>query len=208
MANICAGVQLQAWPPLRPSPLLLRSRLCVNDVLQPFGTGSYAACNTACRTSTDGTDDLLQPSDLRDSFASPPAGGGGGHGDPAALTALVGRDRAALEAMLDLIRCAPPVTVSCLSGPPAPVEAPPVGESAKDSASPYPASSTRQAPPSHLSSTDRSPDADAAAMGVQFTEMVLRVMPEGPAAVEAADGIDALESLHFRCWSLVFPLAA
>ena len=34
--------------------------------------------------------------------------------------------------------------------------------------------------------------------GVQFAEMVLRVMPRGPQAVEAADGIDALESLQFR----------
>ncbi len=40
---------------------------------------------------------------------------------------------------------------------------------------------------------------DAAALGVQFAEMVLRVMPQGPAAVEAADGIDALEALQFRC---------
>ncbi len=46
---------------------------------------------------------------------------------------------------------------------------------------------------------DRSPDMDAAALGVQFAEMVLRVMPQGPAAVEAADGIDALEALQFRC---------
>lgn len=35
-------------------------------------------------------------------------------------------------------------------------------------------------------------------LGVQFAEMVLRVMPRGPQAVEAADGIDALESLQFR----------
>jgi hypothetical protein len=39
---------------------------------------------------------------------------------------------------------------------------------------------------------------DAAMLGVQFAEMVLRVMPRGPQAVEAADGIDALESLQFR----------
>lgn len=34
------------------------------------------------------------------------SGGGGGSGDAAALTAMVGWDRAALEAMLDLIRLA------------------------------------------------------------------------------------------------------
>lgn len=39
---------------------------------------------------------------------------------------------------------------------------------------------------------------EAALLGVQFAEMVLRVMPRGPQAVEAADGIDALESLQFR----------
>ena len=36
-------------------------------------------------------------------------------------------------------------------------------------------------------------------LGVQFAEMVLRVMPRGPQIIEAADGIDALESLQFRC---------
>lgn len=41
---------------------------------------------------------------------------------------------------------------------------------------------------------------DAAALGVQFAEMVLRVMPGGPEAIVAADGIDALESLQFRCY--------
>jgi hypothetical protein len=39
---------------------------------------------------------------------------------------------------------------------------------------------------------------EAAVLGVQFTEIVLRIMPGGPQAVEAADGIDALESLQFR----------
>lgn len=40
---------------------------------------------------------------------------------------------------------------------------------------------------------------EAAELGVQFAEMVLRVMPNGQQAIEAADGIDALESLQFRC---------
>ncbi|KAK9808864.1 hypothetical protein WJX72_005408 [[Myrmecia] bisecta] len=44
----------------------------------------------------------------------------------------------------------------------------------------------------------RSPDMEAAQLGLQFTEMVLRVLPEGPQAVEAADGIDAIEELQFK----------
>lgn len=44
----------------------------------------------------------------------------------------------------------------------------------------------------------RSADAEAVQLGFEFTEMVLRVMPGGPQAVEAVDGIDTLESLQFR----------
>eukprot|EP00271_Cylindrocystis_brebissonii_P004474 TRINITY_DN16138_c0_g1_i1.p1 TRINITY_DN16138_c0_g1~~TRINITY_DN16138_c0_g1_i1.p1 ORF type:complete len:586 (+),score=110.32 TRINITY_DN16138_c0_g1_i1:128-1885(+) len=44
----------------------------------------------------------------------------------------------------------------------------------------------------------RSPDPDAARVGLQFVEMVLRAVPRGPQLVEAADGIDALESLQFH----------
>lgn len=43
----------------------------------------------------------------------------------------------------------------------------------------------------------RSADADAALLGLQFTEMLLRELPSGAAEVEAADGIDALEALQF-----------
>eukprot|EP00873_Tetraselmis_striata_P032829 jgi/Tetstr1/453093/TSEL_003933.t1 len=44
----------------------------------------------------------------------------------------------------------------------------------------------------------RSQDADACRLGIQFTEMVLRCVPEGARMVEAADGIDALEEAQFR----------
>jgi len=44
----------------------------------------------------------------------------------------------------------------------------------------------------------RSQDADASRLGIQFTEMVLRCLPNGPQLVEAADGIDALEEAQFR----------
>mmetsp|Transcript_16760 Transcript_16760/g.42945 ORF Transcript_16760/g.42945 Transcript_16760/m.42945 type:complete len:128 (+) Transcript_16760:233-616(+) len=44
----------------------------------------------------------------------------------------------------------------------------------------------------------RSQDADACRLGMQFTEMVLRCVPEGAQMVEAADGIDALEEAQFR----------
>lgn len=40
---------------------------------------------------------------------------------------------------------------------------------------------------------------EAAALGLGFAEMVLQAMPGGARAVEAADGIDAIESLQFRC---------
>jgi len=43
----------------------------------------------------------------------------------------------------------------------------------------------------------RSADADAALLGLQFTEMLLRLLPSGVREVEAADGIDALEALQF-----------
>jgi hypothetical protein len=43
----------------------------------------------------------------------------------------------------------------------------------------------------------RSADMDAARLGLQFIDMLLRVLPSGPAEVEAADGIDALEALQF-----------
>lgn len=45
----------------------------------------------------------------------------------------------------------------------------------------------------------RSADMEAAALGLGFAEMVLQAMPGGARAVEAADGIDAIESLQFRC---------
>jgi hypothetical protein len=44
----------------------------------------------------------------------------------------------------------------------------------------------------------RGPDMEAARLGLQFVEMVLRMLPGGAQAVEAADGIDALEELQFR----------
>ena len=43
----------------------------------------------------------------------------------------------------------------------------------------------------------RSADADAAKLGLQFAEMMLRLLPNGVVAVEAADGIDAIEALQF-----------
>lgn len=75
------------------------------------------------------------------------AGGGGGEGDPVALSALVRHDTTALASMMDLMRSA---------------------------------------------------DAEAVQLGFEFAEMVLRVMPGGPQAVEAVDGIDTIESLQFR----------
>ena len=44
----------------------------------------------------------------------------------------------------------------------------------------------------------RSSEYEAAELGLQIAEMVLRVMPGGQAAVEAADGIDALEAPELR----------
>jgi importin subunit alpha-1 len=46
----------------------------------------------------------------------------------------------------------------------------------------------------------RSPDQEAARLGIQFVEMVLRALPNsaGVRLVEEADGIDALESLQFH----------
>lgn len=46
----------------------------------------------------------------------------------------------------------------------------------------------------------RSPDQEAARLGVQFVEVVLRALPNGKGVklVEEADGIDALESLQFH----------
>ncbi|CAI7788752.1 unnamed protein product [Closterium sp. NIES-54] len=45
----------------------------------------------------------------------------------------------------------------------------------------------------------RSADADAVRLGLQFTEVVLRVLPDkrGPRLVEEADGIDAIEAAQF-----------
>jgi importin subunit alpha-6/7 len=43
----------------------------------------------------------------------------------------------------------------------------------------------------------RSADSDVALMGLQFAEMLLRLLPSGVAAMESADGIDALEVLQF-----------
>lgn len=43
----------------------------------------------------------------------------------------------------------------------------------------------------------RSADVDAARLGLQFTEMLLRVLPSGVQEVEAVDGIDALEKVQF-----------
>ncbi|GMH33979.1 hypothetical protein BSKO_01813 [Bryopsis sp. KO-2023] len=43
----------------------------------------------------------------------------------------------------------------------------------------------------------RSPDMEAARLGIQFTEMVLRVVPGGLEMVEEVDGIDALEAVQF-----------
>lgn len=44
----------------------------------------------------------------------------------------------------------------------------------------------------------RSVDMEAAALGLEFAEMVLQVMPGGRTALEAADGIDAIESVEYR----------
>lgn len=44
----------------------------------------------------------------------------------------------------------------------------------------------------------RSTDYEAAQLGLQIAEMVLRAMPGGPQAVEAADGIDALEAVELQ----------
>ena len=44
----------------------------------------------------------------------------------------------------------------------------------------------------------RSSEYEAAELGLQIAEMVLRVMPGGQEAVEAADGIDALEAPELR----------
>lgn len=43
----------------------------------------------------------------------------------------------------------------------------------------------------------KSPDMEAAGLAVQFTEMVLRVVPKGPQIVEEVDGIDALEAVQY-----------
>lgn len=43
----------------------------------------------------------------------------------------------------------------------------------------------------------RSPDMEAAGLAVQFTEMVLRVIPGGPEMIEQVDGIDALEAVQY-----------
>lgn len=43
----------------------------------------------------------------------------------------------------------------------------------------------------------RSPDMEAARLAIQFTEMVLRVVPGGPQMIEEVDGIDALEAIQF-----------
>ncbi len=49
-----------------------------------------------------------------------------------------------------------------------------------------------------LLSLVRSADVDAARLGLQFTEMYLRMLPaNGAREVEAVDGIDALEQLQF-----------
>ena len=44
----------------------------------------------------------------------------------------------------------------------------------------------------------RSTDCECAQLGLQLAEMVLRAMPGGPQAVEAADGIDALEATELQ----------
>ncbi|KAG2279284.1 hypothetical protein Bca52824_050504 [Brassica carinata] len=46
----------------------------------------------------------------------------------------------------------------------------------------------------------RSPDIEAARLGLQFIELVLRGMPngEGPKLVEGEDGIDAMERFQFH----------
>lgn len=43
----------------------------------------------------------------------------------------------------------------------------------------------------------RSPDMAAAKLGLQFTEMLLRMLPSCVSMVEACDGIDAIEALRF-----------
>lgn len=74
------------------------------------------------------------------------AGGGGGSGDSEALIWLFAGDRAALAAMVGLMRA---------------------------------------------------PDMDAARLGLQFTEMVLRLLATGRQEIESVDGIDALEAIQF-----------
>ena len=44
----------------------------------------------------------------------------------------------------------------------------------------------------------RSTDYEAAQLGLQVAEMVLRMLPGGPQAVEAVDGIDALEAIELQ----------
>lgn len=43
----------------------------------------------------------------------------------------------------------------------------------------------------------RSADTDAVRLGLQFVEMLLRLLPSGVQVVQAADGIDALEAVQF-----------
>ena len=44
----------------------------------------------------------------------------------------------------------------------------------------------------------RSTGYEAAQLGLQIAEMVLRAMPGGPSAVESVDGIDALEAIELQ----------